>query len=85
MEVLKQPQFTPVSVEKQVAIIYLASNNLIRKVPVNKVTQFEATFLMELENNHPQILSNFKAGKLIDADLEVVKNLALNLSEQFGK
>ncbi len=85
VEVLKQPQFSPLSVEKQVAIIYLASNNLIRKVPVNKVTQFEATFLMELENNHPQILANFKAGKLIDADLEIVKNLALNLSEQFGK
>lgn len=85
VEVLKQPQFSPLTVEKQVAIIYLASNNFIRKVPVNRVGDFEATFLMELENNHPAILTNFKAGKLNDADLDIVKNLALNLSEQFSK
>jgi F-type H+/Na+-transporting ATPase subunit alpha len=84
VEVLKQPQFSPLTVEKQVAIIYAASNNLMRKVPIAKVKEFEATFLLELETKYPEILRNFKAGKLNDEDLAKTKELALNISDQYS-
>jgi F-type H+-transporting ATPase subunit alpha len=85
VEILKQPQYSPVSVEKQVAIIYLGTQGLLREVPVNKVKEFEETFLVSLEQRHPQILKNFKAGKLESADLDTVKNLAQEIAGQYKK
>lgn len=85
VEVLKQAQFSPFSVEKQVAIIYAASNNLMANVPVDKIREFESSFLLELENKFPQVLANFKAGKLNDEDLNTVKQVAANLSAQYAK
>lgn len=84
VEILKQPQYSPVSVEKQVAIIYLGTNGLLRNVAVDKVRAFERTFLMRLEQQYPQVLKNFKAGKLDDADTATVKTLAADLSKDFA-
>ena len=50
VEVLKQPQFTPYAVEKQVAIIYLGTNGLMSSVPVKNIREFEDQFLLEMEN-----------------------------------
>ncbi len=83
VEILKQPQFSPMSVEKQVAIIYLGTNNLLNAVPVAKVREFEAQFLSEMELNHPNILAEFKAGKLIDESLNKMKELAKNIAKQY--
>ncbi len=80
VEILKQPQFSPLSVEKQVAIIYLGTNNLLRNVPINKVREFEADFLMTLEKRNPEVLADFKKGGLGDASIAVVKALAVELS-----
>lgn len=85
VEVLKQPQYSPVSVEKQVAIIYLGTNNLLRNVPVEKVREFEDIFLTTLEQRHPQILENFRTGKLLDEDLNVLRALADELSSPYKK
>lgn len=82
VEILKQPQFSPVSVEKQVAIIYLGSANQLREIPVNKVRQFEAEYLEYLESNHKNVLDQLAAGKIDDeitsalvaAGKEVAKN-----------
>src|SRR4028118_2293884 len=53
VEILKQPQYSPVPVEKQVAIIYLGTQGLLKDVSVRKVKEFETHFLMELEARHP--------------------------------
>ncbi|WP_312716437.1 F0F1 ATP synthase subunit alpha, partial [Sphingobacterium multivorum] len=53
VEILKQGQYSPVSVEKQVAIIYIGTKGLLRNVPVNKVREFEEEFLTQLEQRHP--------------------------------
>lgn len=76
VEILKQPQYTPFTVEKQVAIIYLGTNGLLKNVPVKKVKEFEDHFLMEMENNHPEILQEFKKGKLEDSSLAKMTDLA---------
>ncbi len=83
VEVLIQPQYSPVPVEKQVAIIYLATNNLLRDVPVDKVREFEELFGSTLAQRHPDVLTNFRNGKLEPADLEKVKVLAHEMSAQY--
>src|ERR671913_467818 len=64
VEILKQPQYSPVPVEKQVAIIYLGTQGLIREVAVRRVKEFEEQFILELENKHPELMSEFKKGNL---------------------
>jgi F-type H+-transporting ATPase subunit alpha len=85
VEMLKQPQFSPLSVEKQVAMVYLGSNNLLRDVPIPKVKEFEEIFLMQMDQKYSDILQEFKAGKLENASLDKVKKLAAELSAQYKK
>lgn len=85
VEILKQAQYSPVSVEKQVAIIYLGTNGLLRDIPVNKVKDFEHVFLIELEQAHPGILANLKNGKLEDGDMQKLKELAAQLAAPYKK
>ena len=83
VEILKQPQYSPMSVEKQVAIIYLGTKGLIQNVPVNKVKEFEENFLTALERKHPEVLATFKSGKLTDDAINVVKTLAAEMTSQY--
>jgi F-type H+-transporting ATPase subunit alpha len=57
-------------VEKQVAIIYLGTNGLLKDVAVRKVKEFEEHFLMEMENKLPDVLSEFKNGLLPDSGVK---------------
>lgn len=83
VEILKQPQYSPYSVEKQVAIIYLGTQGLLREVPVKKVKEFEEQFLLELENKHPEILAEFKKGNLPDDGISKMVSLAKGLMGQY--
>jgi len=85
VEILKQPQYSPVSVEKQVAIIYLGTQGLLKDVPVNKVREFEADFLTQLESAHPDVLDTFRSGKLAPEAIETVKKLAADLVSRYKK
>lgn len=79
VEILKQPQYSPVPVEKQVAIIYLGTNNLLRDVPLEKVQEFEHLFLERMESKLPEVLEEFRKGKLEEASLTKMKALAADL------
>ena len=83
VEILKQPQYSPVSVENQVAIIYLGTKGLLRDVPVNKVKEFESLFLTTLGQRHPEALADFQKGKLTDEAIKAVTDLAAELSAQY--
>jgi F-type H+/Na+-transporting ATPase subunit alpha len=85
VEILKQPQYAPVPVEKQVAIIYLGTQGLLRDVPVNRVKEFEEQFLMEMEAKFPDVLSAFKKGALPEDGLAKMTELAKNISAQYKK
>ncbi|MCD0486807.1 F0F1 ATP synthase subunit alpha [Pedobacter sp. MC2016-14] len=82
VEILKQGQFSPMSVEKQTAIIYAGTKNLMRSVPVNKIREFEAEYLQQLELRHPEALQALKAGKLDDATATLEK-VAKELSGKY--
>jgi F-type H+-transporting ATPase subunit alpha len=85
VEILKQPQYSPVSVEKQVAIIYLGTNNLLRDVPLEKVQEFEHLFLERMENKLPEVLEEFRKGKLEESSLAKMKELAADLAGGYKK
>ena len=84
VEILKQAQYSPVPVEKQVAIIYLGSKGLMSNVPVNKIKEFEALFLTTLENASPETLDTFRAGKLTDEAKAAVEKIAAEVAQQFA-
>ncbi len=83
VEILKQAQYSPFSVEKQVAIIYLGTQGLLRQVPVKRVKEFEDHFLMEMENKLPEVLAEFKKGTLSDESLKKVTELSQSLVPQY--
>ncbi|HNG63700.1 MAG TPA: F0F1 ATP synthase subunit alpha, partial [Ferruginibacter sp.] len=83
VEVLKQPQYTPFTVEKQVAIIYLGTQGLLKDVAVKNVKAFEEHFLMEMENKLPEILAEFKKGNLPEEGLKKMTDLAAGLVAQY--
>src|SRR5574338_394659 len=83
VEILKQAQYTPFSVEKQVAIIYLGTQGLLKDVAVNKVKEFEEHFLMEMENKLPDVMAEFKKGNLPEDGIKKMVELANGLIPQY--
>ena len=84
LEVLKQPQFSPVSVEEQVAIIYCATNGLLDNVPVNKVREFEKDFLRLMNAQHRDSLDLLRAGKLEDSAINSIRSAAKEVSQKYN-
>ncbi len=83
VELLKQAQFSPEPVEKQVAILYVGTKNLMRNVPVNKVKAFEAEFIQQLEQRYPDVLKGLKAGKLDDTITNALETVAKELGDKY--
>lgn len=83
VEVLKQAQNSPMSVEKQVAIIYLGTKGLLNKVPVDRVREFEEEFLGFMDTKHRDVLDSLKAGKLTDEITAVLEKVGAELSSKY--
>jgi F-type H+-transporting ATPase subunit alpha len=83
VEILKQAQNDPFTVEEQTAIIYAGSKNLLRSVPVESVKEFEQNYLETLRNKHKKTLEELKVGKLTDAVLDTLNAVAKETSAQF--
>ena len=83
VEILKQREGDPMTVEKQVAIIYAGSKGLLRKVPVNRVKEFEKEYLNYLDAKHKDVLNDLKAGKFTDEITEILSRVASELSDKY--
>ena len=83
VEILKQGQYQPASVEKQVAIIYLGTQGLLKDVAVRSVKAFEEHFLLEMENKLPEVLAEFKKGNLPEDGLKAMVELAQGIMPQY--
>jgi len=83
VEILKQAQYSPYSVDKQVAIIYLGTQGLVRNVPVRRMKEFEEHFLMEMENKLPEVMAEFKKGNLPEDGLKRMVDLANSIIPQY--
>lgn len=82
-EVLKQPQYQPMKVGEQVAIVYASTKGLIDKVPVNRVNEFEKEFLLLMNSQHPKVLDALGQGKLEKEDTDVITSVADDVARSF--
>jgi F-type H+-transporting ATPase subunit alpha len=85
VEILKQGVNSPMSVEKQVAIIYLGTKGILNKVPANKVREFEAEFLRYMESNREDTLSALRDGKWGDDQIKAIESAAKEILPAFQK
>lgn len=77
VEVLKQPPYSPLPVEKQVLIIYAGANGFLDDIPVDKVTKFEAELYPFVEAKYPQIFEQIRTKKALDDELKEMMNKAI--------
>jgi F-type H+-transporting ATPase subunit alpha len=66
VELLKQDQYVPMTVEKQVLVLYAGANGLIDDVPVEAVRRFESELIAFMERRHPEVLNTIREKKIID-------------------
>jgi F-type H+-transporting ATPase subunit alpha len=80
LEILKQAPFSPVTVEEQVATIYVSTMGAIDNVAVSKVRDFEKEFLATLKASHKDTLKDIKSGKIDESVTEVLKKVAKEIA-----
>ena len=81
---LVQPQYSPMPVEKQIAILYCGTHGLLRNVPLDKVSEFERNFLESLEMNYRmEVLDVLKTGAINDDVCKKIEETAEAVARQF--
>ncbi len=78
VEVLKQPPYSPLAVENQVAIIYAGSHGFLDDLAVEEVTKFEAELYPFIEAKYPEVLEQIRTKKALDKEIEELLDKALN-------
>ena len=84
VEILKQGQNSPMTVEKQVAIIYCGTKGLLSRIPVEKIREFQDDYLNSLEMNHNDTLTAIRNGKIDDAVTTVLESVAKDISARYN-
>ncbi|WP_321423843.1 F0F1 ATP synthase subunit alpha [uncultured Bacteroides sp.] len=83
---LVQPQYTPMSVELQIAILYCGTHGLLKSVKLDKVHEFEKNFLLDLQNNHQQdVLDVLKTGVINDEVSAIIEKVAGSIAKVYSK
>ncbi len=85
VEILKQSQYSPMPVEKQIAIIACGTRGLLQKVPVAAIKDFETEFLHHLELSHKELLATLAEGKLDDEILASIDKIAGEVAKKYQK
>jgi len=83
VEILKQPQYAPVPVEKQIAIIYCGTLGLLKDVPLNKIREFETEYLEYLDLKHRDILDLLSEGTLNNDITNILEKTALEFVKKY--
>ncbi|MFA7288635.1 MAG: F0F1 ATP synthase subunit alpha [Melioribacteraceae bacterium] len=85
VELLKQSQYAPLPIEKQVVSVYLGTNNYFENVPIASLKKFEKEFLEYAELRYPQIFESIRAEKVLtDPTIENIKKAFSEFSEKFN-
>jgi F-type H+-transporting ATPase subunit alpha len=83
VEILKQGQYSPLSVEKQIAIILCGTKGFLAKIPINRVKEFEEEFLDFLELKHKELMEELKKGILTDKEEQVLEKVAREIASRY--
>jgi F-type H+-transporting ATPase subunit alpha len=84
VEILKQGQYSPVAVEKQIAIIYCGTMGLLKDVPVSRVREFEKEYIEFLELKHRDVLDNLRDGILNSDITKLLEKVARELTAKYA-
>ncbi|MAT58451.1 MAG: F0F1 ATP synthase subunit alpha [Ignavibacteriae bacterium] len=86
VELLKQGQFQPVPVERQVVSVYLGTNDFLSSIPVSEIKRFEKEMMEYVEVNYPQIFENIRTKKELNEEtINLIKKAAEELLSRFKK
>ncbi|MGB8492216.1 MAG: F0F1 ATP synthase subunit alpha [Bacteroidales bacterium] len=83
VEILKQPQYAPMPVEKQIAIIFCGTMGLLKDIPVDKIREFESAYLEYLDLKYRDTLDQLGQGILNDSITDVLEKVALDLAARY--
>jgi len=83
VEILKQNQYSPLAVEKQIAIIFCGTKGLLYDIPVERVRDFEKEYLDFIELRHKNLLIDLQSGKLTDQMEKTLEAIALEIAEKY--
>jgi F-type H+-transporting ATPase subunit alpha len=83
VEILKQGEGEPYSVQDQIAIIFAGTKGLITNVPVNKVKEFEKELIAKLNGSHKEVMDKLAAGKYTDAETSVLSSVIKDLASKY--
>ncbi|MBO4627494.1 MAG: F0F1 ATP synthase subunit alpha [Lachnospiraceae bacterium] len=81
-EVLKQPQYQPMAVEKQIVIIYAATKKYLLDIPVADIAEYERTLFELIENKYPEIFQTIREQKVLTEDIEPKLILAIGAAKE---
>ena len=82
-EILKQPQYSPLRVEEQVAVIYCSSNGFFDGIELNKISKLEEEFLQHVNSKCKKVLDELADGVLKDASLKTLEDAAKNIAKNY--
>lgn len=82
-QLLIQPQYSPMPVGEQIAILYCGVHGLMRDVPVDQIRQCQEQFLDSMRTAHADVISELASGKLEDASIKVIEEVMGNIAGQY--
>jgi len=83
-KLLIQPQYSPMPVGEQIAILYCGTHGLLHDVPLDKVSDFQEMFLQIIRSNHHKtVIEPLASGKLTDEVCRIIEEVAAEVSGQF--
>lgn len=82
-QLLIQPQYSPMPVGEQIAILYCGTHGLLRDVPVDRVRECQDTFLETLRTSKPEVIETLGSGKIDDAVTAVIEEVIANVAAQY--
>lgn len=85
VEILKQPQYAPLKVEEQIAIIYCGVKALLQKVPTSRIKNFETEFLNTLRETKQSLLAELKSGKIDDKIMAELEQVCSEVVKKYEK
>ncbi|MCF6290255.1 MAG: F0F1 ATP synthase subunit alpha [Desulfobacterales bacterium] len=84
VEILKQPQYNPLAMEKQVCILYAGTRGFLDAIPVNMLAEYEEQLYSHIEQKAPDVFADLLAKQEIDADLDAkIKNALTAFTDSF--
>ena len=82
-QLLIQPQYAPMPVGEQIAILYCGVHGLMHAVPVENIRECQDQFLESMRNTHKDVIDNLASGKLLDDDVKVIEEVMGNITAQY--